>query len=288
MSNRGLSFYNRIGLDTIKQGNLYKSPYDERDYLVRSFLDLKQEVPPIIDYTNEMSPVKYQGSEGACAGFAGVAVKEWMEIKDYNLTPKTYIDLSERYLYEKAKEISGHSNGTTLVAIAKALREYGVCEERFWIYIANVKGKPLEGTDENAQRFKVHPTIYARITNERELKLALLKYGPLPIAVYVWKNWYRQKDGHIPDKRRWEISPLGAHGIALVKSNDYTKEYKWKNSWGPNWGDVGYGYITYKHMREALMDAIVMIDIDDPKEYEGKQILTVADLTKEELKTAWV
>ena len=79
---------------------LHKSPFDRRDFLVTTLVkDIIDKLPSKADYTDEMSKVQNQGNEGACAGFAGTAVKEWMEYHDYN----RYIDLSERFLYEKAK-----------------------------------------------------------------------------------------------------------------------------------------------------------------------------------------
>jgi C1A family cysteine protease len=265
----------------------YKSPLDERDYLATTFVaDVIKDLPSKVDYTDEMSPIRNQGKEGSCVGHAGVAVKEWMEQIDYGL----YIDLSERFLYEESKKISGHTKGTTLKACAKVLVEKGTCEEKYWKYVAQVPGKPEIGAYDNANRYKVEPG-YIRITNEKELKASLVKYGPVLIGVLVYRNWYKQKKGHIPNLSFWENwlgQPLGGHAIALVGYDDVTKEYKFKNSWGESWGDNGYGYITYKHMKAILMDAVCMVDISDPNDFKCISIKRVGDLTSRERKTAWI
>jgi C1A family cysteine protease len=273
-----------------------KSPYDERDYLVTPLVaDILETLPSKFDVSDKMTPVKNQGREGACVGFAGVAVKEYQEKIDYGLEGDQYIDLSERFLYEKSKEISGHREGTTLVACAKVLVHQGVCEDKFWEYEARMIGEPLEGAQDNALKYKIDPA-YVRITNEKELKASIVKYGAVIIGVKVYRNWYDQKEGHIPNLNWWQsflssigfYQPLGGHAICLVGYDDDTQEYKFKNSWSEKWGDKGYGYITYKHMKQILMDAICMVDIDDPKEWEATPIKTVGDLTKEEKKYAWV
>jgi len=275
---------------------LYKSPKDKRDFLVSTFVEdvIQKGLPEEIDYTNKMTPVKHQGAEGACAGFAGVAVKEYQEKIDYKLPGEEYIDLSERFLYEEGKKISKHKEGTTLKAIAKVLVEKGVCEERFWKYIPNQSEQYLAGANFNAKRFRVHP-YYTRITNEKELKGALVKFGAIVIGVKIFKNWYHHKNGHIPNLTWWErilsyfnFGMLGGHAIALVGYNEKTQEYKFKNSWGTKWGDKGYGYISYKHMKIALMDAVCFIDIDDPNEYQDIPIKTIADISFYKRLTLWV
>lgn len=270
-----------------KRLGCFKSPFDKRDYLATTFVaDVIRELPSKVDYADEMSPIRNQGQEGSCVGHAGVAVKEWMEQIDYGL----YIDLSERFLYEEAKKISGHTEGTTLKACAEVLVKKGTCEEKYWKYVPKVKGTPEPEAYGNALRYKVEPG-YIRITNEKELKGSLVKYGPVLIGVLVYRNWYRQKKGHIPNLSFWESwlgQPLGGHAIALVGYDDVKQEYKFKNSWGNDWGESGYGYITYKHMKAILMDAICMVDILDPNDFDNRPVKTVGDLTPKERKNAWL
>ena len=268
---------------------LFKSRRDNRDYLITPFLtEILDKLPSEIDNTSLMTPIKHQGREGACAGFAGVAVKEYQEKIDYNLEGDKYIDLSERFLYEHAKKISGHKEGTTLKAIAKVLVDKGVCRESFWKYKAGDVGQPFAGAEFDAYNFKVQP-YYTRITNEKELKASLVKFGAIMIGVGVYRNWYRQKNGHIPDAGFCDKLKgcLGGHAIVIVGYNDKTKEYKFKNSWGIRWGDKGYGYLSYKEMRRTLMDAIAFIDINDERDYEDIELKQIKDLSFIEKIKAW-
>lgn len=264
----------------------YKSPYDKRDWLVTPLVaDMIETLPTKFDLTNEQTPVRHQGNEGSCVGHAGGAVKEWMEQHDYG----RFIGLSPRYIYEESKKISGHSEGTTLKACAKVLVEKGICEDKFWEYKPREVGERKPGADTNALKYRIQPG-YVRITNEKELKASLIKYGTLLIGVLVYRNWKRQKNGHIPNLGFWEHwlgRPLGGHAIALVGYNDETQEYKFKNSWGTGWGENGYGYISYKHMKAILMDAICMLDIVDPDDWLG-DIMTVGDLTATQRKNSWI
>ncbi len=68
-----------------------KAPVDHRDFILRAPRRLY--LPESIDYTNEMTPVEDQGSEGSCVGQACGAMKEWQEQKDWD----RYINLSSCY-----------------------------------------------------------------------------------------------------------------------------------------------------------------------------------------------
>jgi len=258
-----------------------KSPYDKRDLLVSSFLFDLTELPISLNYRDKMPPVRNQGKEGSCTGHAADYLKQYQEKIDYN----RLIVLSPRFIYEEAKKISGGSEGSTMKAVSEALIKKGICEENFWPYIAGNIGNPKDGTYDNALKYKESP-IYTRITNEKELKGSLVKFGPIIAGVLVYKNWYRQKNGRIPDSTFWEglYGALGGHAICICGYDDDMGEYMFINSWGEEWGDKGYGYITYKHMKKILMDAFALIDIDDPKPYKK----TVADLSFWQRRTRWV
>lgn len=245
-----------------------KSPKDKLDFLISSFLD-KATLPEELSYRDKMTAIRNQGNEGACTGFAANYLKEYQEKIDYNKP----IPLSPRFAYEESKKISGSTEGSTMKATAQALINKGICEDIFWPYIPNATMKPLPGAYDNAYRFRVQAK-YVRITSEKQLRAALVQYGPILTGVTVYKNWYRQKDGHIPNPTWWErlLGALGGHAITICGYSDKTKEYLFINSWGKEWGDKGFGYITYAHMKSILMDGYALIDIDDPLPYKVKTL----------------
>jgi len=57
-----------------------KDKFDDRDYLMRAYLPVAK-LPKKVDYTQKMSPVRNQGDEGVCVGFAVASgMKEYQEI----------------------------------------------------------------------------------------------------------------------------------------------------------------------------------------------------------------
>ena len=59
-----------------------KDKFDDRDYLMRAYLPMVG-LPKKIDYTPKLSPVRDQGQEGTCVGFAAsCGMKEYQELLD--------------------------------------------------------------------------------------------------------------------------------------------------------------------------------------------------------------
>ena len=252
-------------MSTNKLGTLglYKSPVRMSDFLIDNFLEGVDDGGQEISYRDDMTPVKNQGRKGACVGFAYVGVKEYQEFEE---TGKV-LDLSEQYLYERARVESGHSEGTTMKAGATILREMGVPLEKYWRYTDNKEniGRPKDGANKNAKVYRVNKTIYTRIRSHTQLRAALLEFGPIGIGVKVYSNWYRQKKGHIPTASICERAKgvLGGHAICLVGHSPENKEYCFKNSWSELWGDAGYGYITETDMKRTFMDGFALVDIEN-------------------------
>lgn len=245
-------------------GGVVKSPKDKRDLLLKNFL-IKETLPIELSYRDKMTAIRNQGQEGSCTGFAAMYLKEYQEKVDYG----QFVALSPRFAYEESKRISGSKEGSSMKATAQALITKGICEDSFWPYIALDTHPPKLGAYENAMRFRVEAK-YVRITKESQLKSALNQYGPVFIGVSVYKNWYRNKEGHIPNPTFWEKMQgvLGGHAITIVGYSDNTQEYCFINSWGDTWGDKGFGYITYAHMKSILMDGYALVDINDPLPYK--------------------
>ena len=73
--------------------------HDERDLIFESQPRfLVGAIPPSVDLRNLCSPVRDQGQQGSCTGFAiVVGLREFLELKTG--TPKPFVGLSPAFLY---------------------------------------------------------------------------------------------------------------------------------------------------------------------------------------------
>jgi C1A family cysteine protease len=236
-----------------------KDKFDDRDYLMRAYLPVVK-LPKKVDYTQKMSPIRDQGEEGTCVGFAVASgMKEYQEFLDY----EKLVELSPRFVYSEAKKIDGVPGleGTTIRASMQVLEKIGVCQEKLWPYSPHQKDKPKVGAKANAQNFRI--ITYARILNLNELRMALLSKGPCVLGIEVFKEMLNTKTGIVPLPRKNETS-IGGHAIAACGYDDEKELAKFKNSWSEKWGDKGYGYLPYAYIERYMMDAWSSVDIEDP------------------------
>lgn len=254
--------------------NYRKDLYDKRDYKFKDLLatlpsEERESMSYNVDWTNQMTPVKHQGSLGSCVAFALTAVKEWQEQKEHDrevakgkkyIREEKYYDLSEQWLYYKTKQIDPwgeNVEGTSLRYALKIMQSIGIPCEEGWKYSATNKGKP-ESWAPMIAKWGLCGSYY-RITGSTDLSNALVKYGPIPIAIYCFKDiFYVGKDGMIPFPAN-ELNYVGGHAICCVGVNGNL--FKLKNSWGTGWGQNGYGYVTKEYIDKYMKDAWVVNDI---------------------------
>jgi C1A family cysteine protease len=143
----------------------------------------------------------------------------------------------------------------------KVLKKHGVCRESFWPYRPHQDDRPKRGAVRDALRFK--EKSYARILNLADLKMSLCSKGPAVCGVEVFRGMIDTATGMVPMPKK-EERPLGGHAICLTGYNDKKALIKFKNSWGPDWGEGGYGWLPYEYIDRFMMDAWSSVDIDDP------------------------
>lgn len=260
--------------------DLRKDPEDIRDYkfttTIKDFAKRKEylaSLPSSIDWTNEMSPVKDQKFLGSCVAFSVAAVKEWQEQKeqqeevfagkDYKRLEK-YYDLSESWIYWTCKKIDGipDEEGTFLRSAMKVLNKVGVPCEKAWPYNDKVRGNPASWASLIA-RWSLTESYY-RLENIDDIKGALVN-GPCVIGIGCFEEIMNVgSDGIVPYPAQPEYC-LGGHAVCLVSYDNDKQLVKFKNSWG-DWGNNGYGYLSYNYIRDFMWDAWACKDMKVTKE----------------------
>lgn len=233
--------------------DLKKSTIDERDFIYKSIVKL-QELPESYDRTVECSPVRDQGENGFCYAFAGEAIKEQHEWKEW---PDLKPIFSPLFLAKHCKDIDGiyDSEGSNLRTVMDVLLKIGVCYESSYLYELYKKflNFPVISEDllKEASKYKIKS--YAKCNSLEEIKNAIYNNGLVLGGVLVCTNFLTPEDGFV-DKPDGSI--LGLHAITLVGWNDileYTYKngktrkgfLKCKNSWSEKYGIGGYFYLPY-------------------------------------------
>ena len=128
--------------------------------------------------------VKNQGSHGSCAGFAAASCLSKARV----LRGLSRVDLSGAYLYSRTN--GGHDSGSMLQDHMEAIQKFGSCRETTvttnQIYRNQYNTKSAD--DEAANYLAWEP--YA-VASRLGLFTAIVKYGPVELAVHVGGNFDR-------------------------------------------------------------------------------------------------
>lgn len=231
-----------------------------------------------------VSPVKDQGNNGACWTFATTSAMESAMLKATN--GKVLLDISENNIQNMGLRYSleGNKNmvegGNTRVGSSYLLSWIGITSNDDDVYDELGKLSPIMN---NGSKYYVYDLIYLPIYDSVDIsyyKEALIKYGALGITVFGASGG---EDEDYNDETAASYNPvsLGAdHGVTLVGWNDTFSRYNFrvtppgdgawiiKNSWGTDWGDDGYYYVSYYDKDIATENPIAIL-IDNPaKAYE--------------------
>ena len=219
-----------------------------------------KDLPEHVDLSSYFPPPGYQGKSGSCAAWAaGYACKTYQEVIERNLDPVIREHhFSPSFLYNLVN--NGENKGSTFPDIFNILKRIGCATLKTMPYTEDYQSQPGEDAYKEATKFKI--ADYKRIESGagqlQAIRSSLAMGQPVLVAINVYGN-FKQLNNQIYSEIKG--NKTGGHGMCIIGYNDHNKTLKLINSWGVNWGDQGYCYITYALINDLIMEAYVTYDI---------------------------
>ncbi|MHB8507434.1 MAG: C1 family peptidase [Candidatus Dormibacteria bacterium] len=237
-----------------------KDPYDARDLHVRQF---PRAAPPVarVDHRLEMPPVFDQGQAGTCVACAtGYYDKGFQERREHGWSAADPArQYSPLFIYSQRDDRSG-DNGMTIREAMKIVRALGVCPISEMPYDpAAIDVPPTPAQVAAALPYRARS--FARITTIAEAE-GYLATNCFVAGLLVHQSFEEAPGGNVPMPRRGDVF-MGGHALCITGFDAAAQRFHFVNSWGPRWGDAGYGTIGYDIFLALLMDAWGMIDAPD-------------------------
>ena len=224
--------------------------------------------------------VKNQGRRPSCAIFAVVSALEFQNAQLVGHAEK----FSEEYLIWAVRKTVQHlpaarlgatddasakdeDEGFSLPEVVAALRIYGIPLQSS---MPNTFGRKIEAIEEPSaaiiQEARNHKHVFVHLIPGRDAASRLnniiqaLNAG-VPIAIGLgWPNYRTLRGGYLSGQK-----PLAGsgHAVTLVGYKSPTNQiadtvFIFKNSYGPEWGQGGYGTVTYGYLQNNLQDAVLL------------------------------
>jgi len=188
--------------------------------------------PATIDLRDYCTKTEDQGSKPWCAAYTAA---QWCEnikwrINDYpeNVDPT--------WIYSYAKSIDGDpkGDGTTLVAVLKALLYKKLFDEKLCKIKVISKGSSARSN----------------------VKYAIHKFGCILGAFNITQEWYTVRNGNMSVKGINGYESVGGHAVLFCGYN--RDGVIIQNSWGEGWGSYGFGLISWNAFDQQFLYAAVL------------------------------
>lgn len=154
------------------------------------------------------------------------------------------------YFSRKTEGNVDTDSGAEIRDVVKVANRKGFCSETEWPYdISKFKVEPTAECQEHAKNHRaIH---YERVDQSLEaLKTAIHTGFPVIFGFVVYDSIEAPsvgKTGVIPLPTQGDQS-IGGHCVILTGWDDNKRLFQIMNSWGENWGDRGFGYLSYDYV----------------------------------------
>jgi len=237
-----------------------KDPYDDRDYPIAEYLKAAP-LPERVDHSAALPPVFDQGPAGTCVACATAYYDKTFQegIEHGWVLGEAAHQFSPLYLYSQRVNKTGDF-GMTIREAMKIVKEQGVCPlDRMPYVLERLDREPTPAQRQAARPYRAQS--YARLARIAEME-AYLSTNCFVAGLMVHQGFMDAPGGVIPMPEPG-ATYLGGHAVCMIGFDRRRRLFKFANSWGEQWGDRGFGHISYAALQALLMDAWGMVDARD-------------------------
>ncbi len=235
------------------------------------------QLPEKISLLNYAPDRLNQGQQGSCVGWASsYAARTILEAKKTGKDPNE-IRFSPSFLYNQIA-LKG-CNGTYLNKAMEVLENVGDVSLRTFPYDENTcSNEPGGNIKQSASQFKIKGATRLSVdsddfkVNVNAVREHLASGGPVVIGMMVGGSFMREMEG----KSIWQptrsdynrVNSFGGHAMCVIGYNVMLEggAFQIMNSWGPEWGEKGIGWVKYEDFNYFVREAFGMYNMGDAVE----------------------
>ena len=196
-----------------------------------------------------------QGELGSCTANAIAGAIEYVTRVDKDDTNNTP---SRLFIYYNERNLEGTTDQDSGAMIRDGLSSVhttGYCSEKLWPYdVSKYADKPPDECYEHVKRAVKEFALFPQKLGE--IKKCIGMGYPVVIGVAVYESFMSEEVteyGDVPMPEILQEELLGGHAILIVGYDDAVQRVTFRNSWGEDWGDRGYGTLPYEYFNSPRM-----------------------------------
>lgn len=224
-------------------------------------------LPPSKDLTAQFPPPGDQGKfQNSCAAWAvAYALKTYQEgvERRWPINRNDHI-FSPSFLYNSLNADPTCQAGLSFLQVLNYLHASGVATLQDFPYDPqSCADVPNPSVKMNAQPFAIGSWRKVNVQDDTEMKSQIASGIPILAGVFVddeFYTLYRGPQGKGVFNNFDSAKKIGQHAFVIIGYDDAKQAYEIVNSWGPSWGNGGYGWIAYDTFHRMVKEGFVMQD----------------------------
>jgi hypothetical protein len=227
-------------------------------------LRFRDYLPEEVDLSAKFPTPGDQGQQSSCTAWAtGYAMRSYYEGRRRNwnfYSPRQII--SPAYIYNRLHDFRGSCDtGTSISDALDLLKSDGAATLAAYPYLENDCTRPLPPElARGVSEFRI--SGWSAVDNKKldDAKGQLARGNPVVFGMDVSDQFENLTGPVIYDDT---TSPrTGGHAMVLVGYSERRQAFKVMNSWGTQWGDGGFGWVSYRAVRQ-LSDLMFVMEVPD-------------------------
>jgi len=212
-------------------------------------------LPPAADLSPWFPPPGQQAGQPSCTAWAtGYALRSYYENRLSGSLQTAPTPLSPSYIYNQLAQPHGLCNGgLTLTSALTLLREEGVPPLSEFAYNSqSCDRRPSPDVVNSARRFRI--SGFERLDGDKldDLKGKIASGHPVVVAMRLPKSFNDANGAAVFD----DVGATdGAHAMVATAYDDRRGAFRLINSWGPEWGDHGFVWVSYRAIGALVAEA---------------------------------
>ncbi len=248
--------------------DLDEKVYDKAEVFAPLASVSRNTLPEKVSLAKYCPPRLNQGQQGSCVGWASsYAARSILYAKETNQKLNTKTAFSPAYVYNKIA--LQDCQGSFLLNAMKTMHQEGDLRMQDFPYNERTcTNEPSSSQNRAASPYKIKG--YNRLskggnnykTDLQAIKQNLAQGAPVVIGMMVGGTFMQGMAGHKvwrPTQADYSQRGFGGHAMCVIGYDDYLDNgkggFQIMNSWGPEWGENGIGWISYKDFKYFTKEA---------------------------------
>ncbi len=262
----------QYSMGLVADDSSYNAQAKKQFYLKRDYTSL----PKFYSLKKYCPTPRSQGSYSTCTAWATTyAARTLVEAKGMNLTAQTEIDklaFSPGYVFKFAKyesEITSCNSGVFVDRALQVLIDKGAPYFYEYNVLCSANDQSIYSYNSKAEKHKIKSYVpLFESYDERNKKIettkkALAEGNPVIIGMKCPYSFYDATDEWIPTEN--PDGNFGLHAMCVIGYDDNFKGkggFELMNSWGTDWGNKGFTYISYENFAKFTPYAYELIPFE--------------------------